>query len=62
VLEAQRDAGQPDDVRCRLPTAEFGVLQLLMAAKGGSVSRMDLSRHVFGRRPSAGNRAVGTVI
>jgi DNA-binding response OmpR family regulator len=62
LLEAQRDVLRPDGLPCALTTAEFGVLRLLMAARGEPVSRMELSRHVFGRALTNGDRAVDTVI
>lgn len=62
MLEAQRDLMRPDGLRCRLTTAEFGVLSLLVAAKGEAVTRTLLSRHVFARPQSPGDRAVDTVI
>lgn len=62
MLDAQRDLLRPDGARCRLTTAEFGVLSLLVAGQGATVSRMQLSRDVFGRPQSPGDRAVDTVI
>lgn len=62
ILEVQRDVIRPDGSPCRLTTAEFGALRLLVAAKGELVSRMQLSRQVFGRPLSPGDRAVDTVI
>lgn len=62
VLASQRDVIRPDGLPCALTTAEFAVLQLLMAAKGEPVSRMELSQHAFGRPLGPADRAVDTVI
>lgn len=62
ISEAQRDVFRPDGRPCGLTTAEFGVLRMLVAAKGEAVSRARLSEQVFGRPLHPGDRAVDTVV
>ncbi|MDB5414546.1 MAG: DNA-binding response regulator [Rubritepida sp.] len=52
----------PDGAVCPLTNAEFETLQMLHAAKGRPVSRMDLCSQVFGRPFRAGDRAVDTIV
>jgi DNA-binding response OmpR family regulator len=53
---------RPDGAPCRLSTAEFEVLRLLVAEPGRPVAREALHQATFGRPLRAGDRAVDSVV
>lgn len=62
LSRARRDLRRPDGTSCRLTTAEFDALQLLLDSAHVPVQRATLSEKVFGRPLTPEDRAVDTVI
>ena len=62
ILAEQRELLKPDGLPCGLTSAEFDVLQTLVAGAGQSISRDAISTNVFGRPFRVGDRTIDMLV
>jgi len=58
----ERELYQPDGSPCKLTSAEFILLQVLIGARGEAVNREALTERVFNRPYRAGDRAIDGLV